>query len=80
MSDDLPKLPEPLEKMIDRVLAYKPKREDQGREEAKESSEAAIIVDKSLRKGSRTLAAKIRPQAPGPENRSCPLGSCQTVE
>jgi hypothetical protein len=25
MSDDLPKLPAPLEKMIDRVLAYKPK-------------------------------------------------------
>jgi hypothetical protein len=25
MSDDLPKLPEPLEKMIDKVLAYKPK-------------------------------------------------------
>ena len=25
MSDDLPKLPEPLEKMIDTVLAYKPK-------------------------------------------------------
>ena len=25
MSDDLPKLPEPLQKMIDKVLAYKPK-------------------------------------------------------
>jgi hypothetical protein len=25
MSHDLPKLPEPLEKMIDKVLAYKPK-------------------------------------------------------
>jgi hypothetical protein len=25
MSDDLPKLPKPLEKMIDKVLAYKPK-------------------------------------------------------
>jgi hypothetical protein len=25
MSDDLPKLPESLEKMIDKVLAYKPK-------------------------------------------------------
>lgn len=25
MSDNLPKLPEPLEKMIDKVLAYKPK-------------------------------------------------------
>lgn len=26
MSDDLPKLPEPLEKMIGKVLAYKPKK------------------------------------------------------
>lgn len=26
MSDDLPKLPAPLEKMIDKVLAYKPKK------------------------------------------------------
>jgi hypothetical protein len=52
MSDDLPKLPEPLEKIIDKVLAYKPKPRTKAANKRKKAAKRRQVAKPDTRSAS----------------------------